>query len=224
LTRNNRTPELTSVLKLLHFVLTEKVGRQPDQWWSFPDADTALLTVVAWGPWVVQRQEKVAKQAILKAAGRKIHELPPDIKLYPLKFQNQIINRMTRYLQSKGISLEGLCVKLRKYNANTVRRFLLAVTGLRKSKVIECFIRDYLHLDSFPLDRWAIRTLRKFGLPTDERKIVKLCKEARINPRELNRQIYEAVLEGKLERVWRETEKLIKERSQIRDTLSESPL
>jgi len=212
------------ILRLLHFALDKEVGRQPDQWWSFPDADTALLTVVAWGPWSVQRQEKVAKQAILKAAGKKIHELPPDIKLYPLRFQNQIINRMTRYLRNKGISLEELCSRLRKHSADAVRRFLLAVVGLRRSKVIECFIRDYLHLDSFPLDRWAIRTLKKFGLPTDERKIVRLCKEAKINPRELNRQIYEAVLEGKLEKVWKKTEELIKKWSQIRDTSAGSTL
>jgi len=59
------------------------------------------------------------------------------------------------------------------------------------TKTLWLFVRDYLKLPAFPIDRWVQRNLKAIGLPTDSWKMVRLCEKAGVDCNRLARAFFQ---------------------------------
>lgn len=175
--------------------LVRRHGRQPDSDWYFGPPDDAFIQILGFGPWRIERQERVHQTAKELARGRKLHQLDVDETLgYPLTWQQNYLQRMVKYLSDNNMTFSELASELRKMRGVEARELVRKILEVSTySKVVSILIRDIINAHAFPVDRRVRRQLKKNNLPTDEDKIIEMAHKEGINERELNRLMY---LEG----------------------------
>ncbi len=60
-----------------------------------------------------------------------------------------------------------------------------------ETKIVECYMRDYLKIDAFPIDRWVGRVLDKYGIPENSHLVVQCCNYLGIPIRPFARAVYD---------------------------------
>lgn len=58
------------------------------------------------------------------------------------------------------------------------------------TKVLWLFVRDFLKLPAFPIDRWVKRNLQSLGLPLGSWTMIKICQDLEIDPNKINRLFF----------------------------------
>jgi hypothetical protein len=161
--------------------------------------------------------EKVQGDAINWYVDQKLEDLSQvcidDVnKVYPFEWQNAHLRNMIASLQEppqpplqygKNHSFASLCHHWKTSHARTefnpwgwrgavaevFRRCQVTPAG---TKVLWMWIRDYLGLPAFPIDRWVARNLEQYHLPKDAWQMVHTCLLAGIDPNVLNRSFFTA--------------------------------
>lgn len=103
------------------------------------------------------------------------------------------LKRLRDYLTTRGITMEEFSNELRvegQQDPATVVKKLQSILRTSETKIIGCFMRDYLEVDAFPIDFHVRKVLEAYGLPIDMLQIMKLCKEAKIPIRPFARALY----------------------------------
>jgi len=163
---------------------------EPTPWLS-DDPSKALLACIGAGPWKAARRLHVQERAIglyEESCSFDLRSFDPPLGLYPLAWQNAMVGCAVRTLRRLDVSLHW---GLRTYLKDP-RLFLFEVCGAGSMgvKVLWLFVRDYLKLDAFPIDRHVKRKLAEHWLPDScPWYIIKAARELGINPSALNRYL-----------------------------------
>jgi len=150
-------------------------------WLDHLNPSQAFLTCLGAGPWKIARRTLIQKEAIHALGDRDLTQIN-DIKIFrfPLDWQNKKIAAIIDYLQRYKISMSWFVRFIA--DMNEPAKILYDVTQTSgRAKVLDLFIRDYLKLPSFPIDRHVERELRRNGFPVSEKYMINLCKEAELD-------------------------------------------
>lgn len=145
-----------------------------DPWLSRMTATQAFVVCVGAGPWKIGRRRKI-QTAALDVVGQS--DLVEAVPYYPLAWQTNMVWTLRTFLVVNKTTMTAFCDGLQD------PRDLYAACGCPKgTKVLSLFVRDYLELPAFPIDRHVRRLLQKHGLPTKEAAMIALCQELGFDP------------------------------------------
>lgn len=154
--------------------------------WLPSDSSQAFICCIGAGPWKYGRRRKVQHEALKALGTRTIEQLEGTEHWFPLTWQNEMLNCLTRFLHEKQRSnetMDNLISVLRNLDDDHARRLFYDVCGRPNgTKVLSLFLRDYVGTPCFPIDRHVRRALEGLGLPTKEDEILDLCWQANIKP------------------------------------------
>jgi len=162
---------------------------------TVPTNEHKWLMSISWGPWTIDRQLAVyhkAKENFDKL-GKHFHQMTKgDVKKleYPLAFQRKYVWKICEYLRENNLTFDQLCDKLKEMGGIQAGLMLQDILETPETKLIHVFLRDYLIIDGFPIDRNVERVLKKYGIKPDPYKIITACRFLGINPRVMNRLVY----------------------------------
>ena len=174
-----------------------------DGTWLPTIADEAFLTCVAAGPWNWSRRQAVAKEAIdwvHKWEGELHNVLHYDLKygVFPFEWQHNYVQQMIIYLRINHVSLTNMVVRWLSDKdewRNHIKEFFHMCDASDKgSKVLWLFVRDFLKLPAFPIDRHVSRNLKELGLPMDSWLMVELCEKAGVDTNKIARGLFSGTL------------------------------
>ncbi len=160
--------------------------------------DTGFLAVLSWGPHKVDRQMAVWGKVKAKYSelATPLHSLTSSqaealVACYPLKqgWQGKFLRGMTLYLRNSGKSMNDVAADLKAGGSGFARAVLQDVFGTTSTKIIDCYLRDVLLMDAFPIDSKVRRVLQKYGIPADPAAIVAVCNKMGIDVRVLARAV-----------------------------------
>lgn len=176
-----------------------------DDWktWLPSDPNAAFLVCVGAGPWKEKRRKKVQQDALewYYDRYRDIASVTPNylqIKpAYPLVWQNKMVFDLATSLM-KGTygmgTFANFCEKWTtpgtEWHKSVAEFFDMCEHPGKGTKVLWLFVRDYLGLPAFPIDRHVEDFLKKLELPTNPWYITHLCRDVGIDPNALNRYIF----------------------------------
>jgi len=108
---------------------------------------------------------------------------------WPVNF----LKNLVRHLRSRSLTFDEFCDILKAEGAESPQHAivdLMNACDTSSSKIVECFLRDCLKIDCFPIDLRIRRVLQSYHIPDDSRKLVECCRQLNINPRIFNRAIF----------------------------------
>ncbi len=167
------------------------------------DADQGFLAILTWGPHPPARRKAVwAKvKTAYQEMGVPLHKLTSDqreklVACYPLRkgWQGKFLRGMILHLGNSGLTLEEFAAKLKEAGPGVARAALQDVFGTSSSKVIDCYLRDILRLDAFPIDAKVRKVLARYNIPPDSYGIVAVCQRMEIPVRILARAVQESAV------------------------------
>jgi hypothetical protein len=152
------------------------------------------------GPWRTPRQVRQKNLLLAEVGDVEWSTLaPPTVASLPfiLPWQRQQAVEFHRNVQTRGVTLDALCVELRELPGDKAYRELAKMSGVKGySKCLDFFVREGLCLDTVPIDRHVRRVLDRFGLMGVRRsKLPDLIQEAGFQPRLIARVLYEQGLQ-----------------------------
>ena len=162
------------------------------------DASKAFLISVGAGPWKEQRRFNVQKAALDWYASTYARDLGKleDIgflKVYPFEWQNKFLRVLIKNLKEQNMYFSEYCneLKMRKDWREALEEFFEFCGSTKQgTKVLWMFVRDFMDIPAFPVDRHVKRAMEDKGLPTDAWEITNLCLDAGVNPNILNRKLF----------------------------------
>jgi len=199
-------PEHATLLKR---IFSKVQAADYDGSWMGDDACLAYLIAVGAGPWKIKRRESVQSDAIDWFCGQRVDDMSElDVKdivnVFPFAWQNAFLRNMVISLQERDLRFYSLCnhfMRVYPYhdaeNAEweaCIAQFFDMAGAKNKAgaKVLWLFVRDYLLLPAFPIDRWVKRALEEYNLPIDPWYITRACLVADVDPNRLNRSFFTA--------------------------------
>jgi len=188
------------ISKLWNSVPEDAEDKFSDDWlqpeYGNLNPETGFLAVLSWGPHKEQRRKAVWAKVSAKYGELKtpLHSLSSSqtealVNCYPLKqgWQGKFLRGMTLYLRNSGKTMEEMASELHAGGSGFARAVLQDVFGTTSTKVIDCYLRDVLKMDAFPIDTHVRRVLSKYGIPADPNAIVAVCNKMGIDVRILAR-------------------------------------
>lgn len=163
------------------------------------DSETGFLCVLSWGPHAVEKQKAVWKRvkAAYDEVGKPLHKLSKEeleklVGCYPLKrgWQGKFLRGMVLYLGNSGTSMEDFAARLKAAGAPAARAVLQDILDTSSTKIIDCYLRDILLLNAFPIDRRVAETLKKYHIRPDPYALVAMCEKMDIPPRIFARAVF----------------------------------
>lgn len=177
--------------------------------WLGDEPNVAYLLCVGSGPWKIQRRVQVQARAI-----RWVLEAGGDItmvnehrlwRMFPLDWQNRLVAhgaRAARYRkQTFAQYMQALRVRMNAApGAPLPPQAEQVATWFKEcgcepdkgAKVLWMFLRDWLGVPSFPIDRHVGAWLREHGFPVDSRRMVELCGAACVPASDFARRLFPA--------------------------------
>jgi hypothetical protein len=196
------------ILQLWRSVPEDAEDKYADDWLepSFGklDAETGFLCVLAWGPHDVERQKAVwtKVKAAYEGVGKPLNKFSKEeterlAACYPLKkgWQGKFLRSMVLYLGNSGLPMKELAGKLKEAGAPAARAALQDILDTTSTKIIDCYLRDILLLNAFPVDRRVAETLKKYNIRPDPYAVLAMCEKMDIPPRIFARAVYD--MQGK---------------------------
>jgi len=171
------------------------------------NADEWFLYFLTWGPWAgdtpkriwrgVQAKYREAEKILGCMSHRQILRLQQAFPRPRHNFTRAVrryLSRLDAYLRDENTTMKGFERGLRRVGWKAARAKLYKVCGVGDAgmaKVLDCYIRDRLRLQSFPIDSRVRDVLRDYRLPQNPNRIVLLARRLGWNPRVLARAVYE---------------------------------
>lgn len=180
-------------------IIKNLIGLEPtyDSSWVGSNPSKAFLICLGAGPWKIERRKKVQERAIQWLDDRDLGSILPRQfqNIYPLEWQNTMLLNMINSLNRLQIQFSTLCNIWTEKSKNSwitpIEEFFnLCGSNPNGTKVLWLFVRDYMKLPAFPIDRHVRRKLKEFKLPCDPLYIIDLCQKVGIDPNKLNRALF----------------------------------
>lgn len=148
-------------------------------------------------------------RALERLGSNDLTNLRVTSSLFPLTWQLTMTRQMIRYCKARGIGFDELISRRgsrnRKESAQHVHAGILPAhkdpTKTPRVKVIGMFVRDYLKLECFPVDRHVRRWLMDNNLPTREADVVELFREIKESSRAYARAVFTAKSKNPVHRI-----------------------
>jgi hypothetical protein len=160
--------------------------------------DEYFLYILCWAGWLPERQEKVWKEVRdrFNKLGKQLNAFrPSDVEKlgesYPLPWQKKWLRRLIDFLVVNSLTAQGFSVLLRKAGYERARKKLQEIVGTEAEKIVNCWLRDIVKIDAFPIDTRIRNLLKKYGIPVDSHFIIKCCEQNNIPIRPFARALYE---------------------------------
>jgi len=193
-----------NILKLWKEV--ERLGIQPftDQNWladkiwfgpATPTWEHKFIMALSWAHRPVEQQLKIYHRArdAYNAMKKKLHQFTKEdeAKLgFDIPWQKKFLHNMVEFLKEAKTTFEDFAEHLRKMESGQIKQILQDALDTPASKIVEVFMRDYLIVDSFPVDLNVREVLKKWEIPDDSDLILAYCKYLGIDPKVFNRAVY----------------------------------
>ncbi len=181
-------------------IIKNLIGLEPtyDSSWVGSNPSKAFLICLGAGPWKVERRKKVQEQAIRWLDDRDLGNILPSQfqNIYPLEWQNTMLLNMINSLNRVHTSFSLQCdiwntKRKDSWIVPILEFFNMCGVNNKGTKVLWLFVRDFLKLPAFPIDRHVRRKLREYKLPyNDPLYIIDLCQKVGIDPNKLNRALF----------------------------------
>ena len=162
------------------------------------DSETGFLAVLSLGPHKADRQLAVWQKVKAKhiEIGLPLHQYSSAntealVSCYPRKqgWQGKFLRGMTLYLRNSKKSMGEVGTDLKSGGGAFARAVLQDIFGTTSTKIIDCYLRDILLMDAFPIDSKVRRVLAKYGIPADPAAIAAVCSKMGIDVRILSRAV-----------------------------------
>jgi hypothetical protein len=178
--------------------------KSPMRWkpWLPRDPSAAFICCIGAGPWRYGRRRTIQLHGLTKLAGRDISDLSGREKWFPLNWQNEMLNMLTRSMRRMEIfdpptpktTMQALVDLVRHTKSYSL---LYAACGRPQgTKVLSLYKRDYIGVPAFPVDRHVRRTLQGLGLPMKEQDLLELFEQAGVDPTPVARMLGTDRLDG----------------------------
>jgi hypothetical protein len=128
--------------------------------------------------------------------GKQLHAFQPvDVaklcESYPLSWQKKWLQRLIDFLQENSLRAQNFIVTLRKMGYENARRKLQEIVGTEAEKIVDCWLRDIVRLNAFPIDARIKDLLKQYRIPIDSDFIIKCCEQNNIPIRPFARALYD---------------------------------
>ncbi len=168
------------------------------------NADEWFLHFLTWGPWgedegMCARSREELRRLTTPLGRRADAHIPRLVRVwkgqarrYPsyAKGAEKWLLGLNRHLRESGLGMRAFETRIRQrgwVRGRESLRVICGVTTRREGKALDCWIRDRLNLDSFPIDTQVRRLLELRKLPDDPAELVRLVKALGWNPRVIAR-------------------------------------
>jgi hypothetical protein len=169
-----------------------------ESWCENYTAEEYFLYVLCWAGWNPERQANVWKEVRdrFRKSGKHIHTyLSADVEKlcdsYPLPWQKKWVKRLVDFLEGNLLTAQNFIDQLRAMGYENARRKLQEIVATDAEKIVDCWLRDIVRLDAFPIDTRTRGLLRKYGIPVNSSLIIDCCKKNNIPIRPFARAVYE---------------------------------
>lgn len=157
-------------------------------WLDYQRPSVAILQCIGSGPWAFDRRFATQTRALQALGCGDLTRLDSGVvaAVFPLDWQVKFTLAAITTLRECNQTFDrrgarGVCL----------REDLEVIFGLQPlPKVLAMYVRDYLNMPAFPIDRHVHEWLCAHELPHSECAILDLCFEAGINANSLNRNIF----------------------------------
>ncbi len=198
------------ILELAKDALAEDPEQFSDREWGSEWADYSpeeeFLFVQSWGPWPWKARRKHWEE--LREQYRNLHAPLGQLS----EAQLTRLNKVLRFGRSRAGKLGWQASNIRNFNSflargdTTVGEFrealrragphvsraaLQSILKTSSTKIIDCYLRDFVRVDSFPIDTRVQRVLDAYGIAGDSWSMVEICRRNGVDPRTLARAVYE---------------------------------
>jgi hypothetical protein len=164
--------------------------------------DQGFLLVVCWGPQRPARQKEIWLKVRTKfeSFDAELHKLDAKqleavVGCYPFGrgkngWQGKFVRNAHRFLRVNALSMSDLQGRLKSEDPFVARAILQDLFETSQTKIIDCYMRDILHLDAFPIDSRVKKVLANFSIPADPWALVAVCRKLNIPVRVFARAVY----------------------------------
>jgi len=160
--------------------------------------DEYFLFILCWAAWREKRQESVWKgvRDSYVSIGKPLHELTLfDVKKlcksYLLPWQKKWLQKLRKFLVDNSLSAKDFVLSLRRAGYERARSKLQGIVKTDSEKIVDCWLRDIVKIDAFPIDSRIRNLLEKYEIPVDSNFIIKCCKQNNIPVRPFARAVYD---------------------------------
>ncbi|MCW3999896.1 MAG: hypothetical protein NWE93_06630 [Candidatus Bathyarchaeota archaeon] len=167
------------------------------EWCSGYSNDEYFLYVLCWAGWRESRQLAVWKEVkqLYDSMGKVLcsYESNEIVRLetvYPLPWQKKWLNKLVAYLTKNSLSTEAFVEQLKISGYENSRNLLQGIVETEAEKIVDCWIRDIVRLDAFPIDVRIRHLFNQYNVPVDSNFIIDCCKKNGIPVRPLARALY----------------------------------
>lgn len=152
------------------------------KWLNHLRPSQAFLVCIGSGPWKYNRRFKVQAKALDRLGDLDLVKMRVT-NVFPLEWQMDMLRRMIRYCKHHDIEFDELIQRGSSQNRKeSAEHVTCGITHPKtpkpRPKVIGMFVRDYLKLDCFPIDRHVRKWLQDNHLPSKEDDVVALFHKA----------------------------------------------
>jgi len=193
----SKTNACENILRLLKDLKVNLDDYKDEKWCENYTLDEYFLYVLCWAGWLPQRQQNVWKEVRknFKKLNKPLHTFQPaDVKklcaTYPLSWQRKWLQKLTNFLIKNSLTTRKFVNMLRKMGYEEARRKLREIVRTESEKIVDCWLRDIVRLDAFPIDSRIKSLLREYRIPVDSDFIITCCKRNNIPIRQFNRALY----------------------------------
>lgn len=167
-------------------------------WCENLTADEYFLHVLCWAGWLTERQKKVWQDVRnrFNALGKELCIFQPiDVQelsgAYPLPWRKMWLQKLVDYLAKNSLSAQSFVEILRAMGYENARDKLQGIMETDCQKIVDCWLRDIVRLDAFPIDTRIRGLLGKYRIPENSDFIIQCCKSNNIPVRALARALYD---------------------------------
>jgi hypothetical protein len=150
-------------------------GQKTDSWLLHLNPSEAVLACIGAGPWKIGRRQRVQQRAIDILDGRDLSSIRYSDEYFPLDWQKNALQGLVFECNTHHQTFKTMVEEFKNPNVGWPQ-VLLAKAATTKT-VLKCwslFVRDYLQLPAFPIDRHVRRWLQERDLPTSESAVLEL--------------------------------------------------
>lgn len=166
-----------------------------DQWCESYRPDKYFAFVLSWGP-ISEKGRRTLWNRTKRALGKKtLNKVDPRRVPFGLDWQNRFFRKLVRYLKSHRMTGEDLVEHLRKLDAlspgdRNAKSLLMSIVQSKSDKIVECWLRDVVLIDAFPIDMWVRSVLKRYRIPDNSDLIVEASRSLEIPVRDFARAVF----------------------------------
>jgi hypothetical protein len=169
-----------------------------ENWCEEYSNDEYFLYVLCWAAWRLDRQMMVWQkvQRAYSTIGKKLNTYGEvDIKklksVYPLQWQQDWLQRLIKYLSERSLATDRFVLELRQMGYKKAHDLLQGIVETDQDKIVNCWLRDIVRLDAFPIDSRIRKLLKQYKIPDDPDLVMDCCVKNSIPIRDFARAVYE---------------------------------